>query len=114
MTSRTGVSPPSRGRRAPWLVTALAPLLLATSCPAFVRVRVEPGPARGYRLARTPADSAAVDAREYAVLNTPLSCGHLRTRWPDAMHSPVTRERTLLGLLGLSLGAIALLFSETD
>lgn len=68
----------------------------------------------GYRRARTQADSAAVDAREHTVLDTPLSCGHLRTQWQDAMHAPVTRERTVLGLLGLGLGAIALLLAGEE
>jgi hypothetical protein len=76
--------------------------------------RAAVGCTRGYRRARTPADSAAVDTREYAVLQAAVSCGHLRTQWPDVMHNPVTRERTLLGLMGLGLSAVALLLSQDE
>lgn len=50
---------------------------------------------RGYRGARTAADSAAVDARAYVVADAPISCGFLRERWPDALHGtePVGRPR---------------------
>jgi hypothetical protein len=94
------------------LGTPIVPLLDSRPLRQINRAAV--GCIRRYRRARTPADSAAVDAREYAVLDTPLSCGHLRTQWPDAMRSPVTRERTLLGLLGLGLSTAALLLSEDD
>lgn len=73
--------------------------------------RAAVGCTRGYRRARTQADTAAVDARAYAVLETPVSCGHLRTRWPDVMRGPTTTERTLLGILGLGVSALALLLS---
>lgn len=68
---------------------------------------------RGYRRARTPADSAAVDAREHAVLDYPLSCGWLRAHWPDVMSGPQTTERTILGAVGAAISvALAILASE--
>lgn len=69
---------------------------------------------RGYGRASTRVDSAAVDAREQTVLDTPVSCGHLRTQWPDVMHSPVTRERTVLALLAVGLGAAALVVAGEE
>lgn len=55
--------------------------------------------ARGYRRARTPADSAAVDARAFAVLDASLSCGWLQGNWPDLMNEPQSAERLFVALL---------------
>jgi hypothetical protein len=70
--------------------------------------------ARGYRRARTTADSAAVDAREHLILEHPLSCGWLRAHWPDVLNGPQTTERTLLGALGLAIGIVAAVLSGTE
>lgn len=62
--------------------------------------------ARGYRRARTRADSSAVDAREHLILEHPLSCGWLRVHWPDVLSGPQTTERTLLGALAAAIGIV--------
>jgi hypothetical protein len=67
--------------------------------------------ARGYRRARTQADSAAVDGREHAVLNHPLSCGWLRTHWPDVLTSTQTTERTLLAAVASVIGLVGIIAS---
>lgn len=94
------------------LGTPIVPMLDSRPLRQINRAAV--GCTRGYRRARTPADSTAVDAREYAVLDTPVTCGLLRSRWPDVMRDPTTRERTLLGVLGLSAGAVALFLAGEE
>jgi hypothetical protein len=76
---------------------------LATSSRPFRQLnRAAVGCQRGYRRARTQADSAAVDAREYGVLDARLSCGWLYATWPDLMEDPVTTEHGLLAVLGVA------------
>lgn len=70
--------------------------------------------ARGYRRARTQADTTAVDVREYAVLDHPLPCGWLRTHWPDVLTSPQTTERTLLGAVGVAIGIVGAILSGDE
>ncbi|HYR07691.1 MAG TPA: hypothetical protein VEQ60_07975 [Longimicrobium sp.] len=56
---------------------------------------------RGWRRARTRADSAAVDARRYPVLDDRPSCDWLNTHWPELMSEPASTERAGLALAGL-------------
>jgi hypothetical protein len=63
--------------------------------------RAAVGCTRGYRRARTAADSAAVDAREYGVLDARVSCGWLYSEWPDVVDEPLGTERATLALIGL-------------
>lgn len=63
--------------------------------------RASVGCTRGWRRADTAADSAAVDAREYEVLDTRVSCGWLFTEWPGVVEDPVSTERATLTLAGL-------------
>jgi hypothetical protein len=51
---------------------------------------------RRYRRARTPADTAAVDARAWAVADTSITCGFLRERSPETIAQAKSTERTLL------------------
>ena len=53
---------------------------------------------RGYRRADTAADSAAVSAREYAVLDARVSCDWLYSEWPDLMEEPLSTERASLAM----------------
>jgi hypothetical protein len=74
--------------------------------------RAAVGCTRGYRRADTAADSAAVDAREYGVLDARVTCGWLFSQWPDVVAEPVGTERatlTLAGLLALYVGVGLLL-----
>lgn len=51
---------------------------------------------RAYRRARTETDSAGVDARAWAVSDTTITCGWLRTRDPDTIATTESTERLLL------------------
>lgn len=74
--------------------------------------RAAVGCARGYRRARAPGDSAAVDARRYAVLDTALSCGWLTAAWPDVMQDPASSEHGVLAAMGLAALLAAALLSD--
>lgn len=63
--------------------------------------RASVGCTRGWRRARTAADSAAVDAREYPVLNARVSCDWLFTEWRDVVDEPGSTERAGLGIAAL-------------
>jgi hypothetical protein len=63
--------------------------------------RAAVGCKRGWRRARTAADSAAVDAREYKVLDARVSCGWLFAEWPGVVDDPTSTERATLALAGL-------------
>lgn len=82
--------------------------LLGSSRPYRQLNRAAVGCARRYRRAATAADSAAVDAREHAVLDAHPTCGWLGEHWPDLMSDPVTTEHGLLATLG-TVAALALL-----
>jgi hypothetical protein len=69
---------------------------------------------RGYRRARTAADTAAVDVREYTVLDGPLSCGWVRTHWPDVLTAPQTTERTVLAAVAVVVGAVGIILSSDE
>jgi hypothetical protein len=70
--------------------------------------------ARGYRRARTEADTAAVDVREHTVLDQPLSCGWLRAHWPDVLTAPQTTERSVLAALALVAGIVGVILSGEE
>jgi hypothetical protein len=61
---------------------------------------------RGYRRVRTEADTAAVRAREYEIMDTRLSCGWLYAHWPGIMSDPMTTERSLLLLLAIGISIV--------
>jgi hypothetical protein len=63
--------------------------------------RASVGCTRGWRRARTAADSAAVDAREYPVLDARVSCDWLFTEWRDVVGEPRSTERAGLGVAAL-------------
>jgi hypothetical protein len=63
--------------------------------------RAAVGCTRGWRRADTAADSAAVDAWEYEVLDARVSCGWLFTEWPGVVDDPTSTERATLALAGL-------------
>jgi len=65
---------------------------------------------RGYRRARTYADTVRVDARAWAVSDTTLTCGYLRTRFAEMMERTESTERVLLETAG-ALAAIAALLA---
>jgi hypothetical protein len=67
--------------------------------------RASVGCTRGWRRARTAADSAAVDAREYPVLDARVSCDWLFTEWRDVVNEPLSTERA-----GLALAALLAVF----
>jgi hypothetical protein len=62
---------------------------------------------RGYRHARTPADSAAIDARAFSVMDTPLTCGWLRGNWPDLMNDTQSAEQIAAVLLFTTAAVLA-------
>lgn len=64
--------------------------------------RAAVGCTRGYRRAATAADSAAVDAREYTVLDARVTCGWLFTQWPDVVEGPASTEQAALALAALA------------
>lgn len=70
--------------------------LLFSSRPHRHTNRAAVGCTRGYRRARTAADSAAVDAREYPVLDARVTCRWLYDTWPDVMTDPVSTEQGVL------------------
>lgn len=83
--------------------------LIFNSAPFRQLNRAAVGCTRGYRRAATPDEKAAVDAREYPVLDARLSCGWLAANWPDVMRDPVTTERGILagaGAVGLAVTII--------
>jgi hypothetical protein len=63
--------------------------------------RAAVGCRRGWRRARTQADSAAAGARRYPVLDERLSCDWLNTHWPDLMAEPASTERAALAVATL-------------
>jgi hypothetical protein len=63
---------------------------------------------RGYRRARTAADSAAVDAAEHDVVDARLSCGWMRRQWPDALAQTRTRGERFLFYAGSAAFFIAI------
>lgn len=81
---------------------------------AFRQVnRAAVGCARGYRRARSAADTASVAAREFGVLDARVSCGWLYETWPDLMSEPIATERALLGITA-GLATIAGLIFLSD
>ena len=74
--------------------------------------RAAVGCRRGYRHARNPADSAAVDARDWTVSDTTITCGFLRARHADLIARTESTERALLGTLGAITIVAALLVLE--
>lgn len=75
--------------------------------------RAAVGCTRGWRRADTAADSAAVDAREYALLDARVSCGWLFSQWPGVVEDPLSTERATLALAGLLAAYVSLgLLSE--
>ena len=63
------------------------------------------GCVRGYRRARTPADSSAVDARAFPLADTTLTCGYLRENTPTELAESMSSERRVL-LLALYLSVL--------
>jgi hypothetical protein len=63
---------------------------------------------RGYRRARTPGDSAAVDAREIPVADTSLTCGWMRQEHPDDIREALSSERGTVVFLGFVAAMAAL------
>lgn len=66
---------------------------------------------RGYRRAAGAADSARVDAWEHNVHGAALTCGWIRTHWPDALQTTVTRGenvRDLVASAALTVGIFVL------
>jgi hypothetical protein len=88
------------------LITGYSGGLIHSSRPFRQLNRAAVGCTRGYRRARTPADSAAVDARQYTVLDNRLSCQWLYANWPDLMTNPASTEHGVLAILAL-LGVFA-------
>lgn len=88
--------------------------LLFSSRPYRHTNRAAVGCTRGYRRARTAADSAAVDAREYPVLDARVTCRWLYDTWPDVMTDPVTTEQGVLwgSVLVASYVGLGLLFEQ--
>jgi hypothetical protein len=70
--------------------------------------RAAVGCRRGYRRARTASDSAGVDARVWAVSDTTITCGFLRTRSPETIARAESTERLLLQAAGGLVAAVAL------
>lgn len=70
--------------------------------------RASVGCTRGWRRARTAADSAAVAAREYPVLDARVSCEWLFTEWRDVVDEPLSTERAGLALAGLLAVVVSL------
>jgi len=69
--------------------------------PAFRQLnRAAVGCARGYRRASSAWDSAAVERREFRVVDQRVSCGWLYEHWPDVMGEQVATERALAAALG--------------
>lgn len=60
--------------------------------------RASVGCTRGWRRARTAADSAAVAAREFPVLDARVSCNWLFSEWSDVVEEPLSTERAALGI----------------
>jgi len=61
---------------------------------------------RAYRGARSPADTATVDARVQAVADTSITCGYLRTEHPEVIRTAQSREFRV-ALLALGAASIA-------
>lgn len=55
---------------------------------------------RGYRRARSAADSAVVDARTHPVADTTLTCGWMREAFPSDINEAISSERGTLAFLG--------------
>jgi len=70
--------------------------------------RAAVGCRRGYRRARSFADTIAVDARVWPVSDTTVTCGFLRHRDPDMIARAESTERLLLQAAGGILAAAAL------
>jgi hypothetical protein len=62
--------------------------------------RAAVGCRRAYRRARTRPDSAGVDARVWAVSDTSITCGFLRTRYPETIASTESTEGRILRVAG--------------
>ena len=65
---------------------------------------------RGYRRARSAADSAVVDARTHPVADTTLTCGWMREAFPTEINEAVSSERgtvMFLGLVAIMVGMAA-------
>jgi hypothetical protein len=63
---------------------------------------------RGYRRARTPQDSMAVDARRYPVADTSLTCGWMLKAYPDDVRKALSSERGTAAFLGFVAAMAAL------
>ena len=87
MTHRVGTSGPRRGR-APWLVIALTPALLATSCPVLVRVGVEPGPTA----AEPPRFAFSIDREQLRAIDS-LTVFECAERMPHGVEHDSARQR---------------------
>lgn len=74
--------------------------------------RAAVGCRRQYRRARTTADSATVDARVWAVSDTTITCGFLRSRAPEVIAETESTERMLLEIAGGVAVIAALLVLE--
>lgn len=75
--------------------------------------RASVGCTRGWRRARTAADSAAVSSREYTVLDARVSCEWLFSHWPDVATDPASTERVALATASLLVVYVTLgLLSE--
>jgi hypothetical protein len=88
--------------------------LLTNSRPFRDTNRAAVGCTRGYRRARTAADSAAVDARSYPIVDARVTCRWLYDTWPDVMTDPIPTEQGLLwgSVLVASYVSLGLLFEQ--
>ena len=67
---------------------------------------------RGYQGARTPADSAAVDERSFAVSDTTVRCGYLRRHVPGELAGSVSTEQLLLAGAAFVAGLVGLIYLD--
>ena len=63
---------------------------------------------RAFRGVRTAEQTAAVDARAFAISDTSVTCGDMRTRFAQTMRETPSTEKTALGIVALvaALGTI--------